>query len=207
MQEENLDQVGSPENPLPVQLQDDEQLLFVDRSTRCFETRAAGAEGGERKIVERGAGALVITSDRVVWVASDGCSAEQNALEVDFLQLTMHAVSRDTSNFSHHCVFCVIDTDNGGSSELRFVPEDAGQLDAIFSALCTGAEMNPDPSGAENLSSLMMMMAATASGQSGLITADSTADDLSGAQKQALQGLDSLLLDEPVPGQFEDADE
>lgn len=129
-------------------------------------------------------GSLHITTRRLVWIASASDGAE--GYSVPFQSLTMHAISRDTSEggFPRECIYMQVEGSapdgygggNGGAAaaagvggpgggdegedsedseedfggdfdemtELRIVPEDPTQLDAMFKTLCECAAMNPD---------------------------------------------------------------
>ena len=126
-------------------------------------------------------GTLHITTRRLVWIAAD--DADAVGFAVPFQSLTMHAVSRDTSEggFPRECIYTQVEgpapegyggggegdgpaAEGGGSgddddddegdgdfggdfdemTELRLVPEEPSQLDAMFKTLCDCAAMNPD---------------------------------------------------------------
>lgn len=70
----------------------------------------------------------------------------------------MHAMCSDTSSFPRPCVYAQLQSgfededdelegegEDGGASELRFSPQDAGVvLEPLFKAFCEGAANNPD---------------------------------------------------------------
>ncbi|PSS33162.1 Chloride conductance regulatory protein [Actinidia chinensis var. chinensis] len=106
-------------------------------------------------------GTLYISSKQVVWL-SDVDRAKGYA--VDFLSVSLHAVSRDPEAYSSPCIYTQIDTDteDGDESEssdsesnetlnlskiteMRLVPSDPNQLDMLFEIFCKCAEMNPEP--------------------------------------------------------------
>ncbi|GAB4858735.1 hypothetical protein Ancab_010209 [Ancistrocladus abbreviatus] len=109
-------------------------------------------------------GTLYITSRRVIWL-SDSDSSKGYA--VDFLSISLHAVSRDPLAYPSPCIYAQIETeeaeaeedDSGGSEsesdtgplelskvkEMRLVPSDANQLDRLFEVFCECAELNPEP--------------------------------------------------------------
>ncbi|PWA55687.1 ICln [Artemisia annua] len=106
-------------------------------------------------------GTLYISSKQVVWL-SDADRAKGYA--VDFVSVSLHAVSRDPEAFESPCIYTQIDTgdedDESESSdsessetpmdlskitEMRLVPSDPTQLDTIFEVFCECAELNPEP--------------------------------------------------------------
>ncbi|CAA3024290.1 chloride conductance regulatory ICln [Olea europaea subsp. europaea] len=105
-------------------------------------------------------GTLYISTKQVVWL-SDTDRAKGYA--VDFLSVSLHAVSRDPEAYSSPCIYTQIDTgaedeESEGSdsecndtqdlskiNEMRLVPSDANQLDTLFAVFCECAELNPGP--------------------------------------------------------------
>ncbi|XP_022866511.1 chloride conductance regulatory protein ICln isoform X1 [Olea europaea var. sylvestris] len=105
-------------------------------------------------------GTLYISTKQVVWL-SDTDRAKGYA--VDFLSVSLHAVSRDPDAYSSPCIYTQIDTgaedeESEGSdsecndtldlskiNEMRLVPSDPNQLDTLFAVFCECAELNPGP--------------------------------------------------------------
>uniref|UniRef100_A0A1D1XLD0 Chloride conductance regulatory protein ICln n=1 Tax=Anthurium amnicola TaxID=1678845 RepID=A0A1D1XLD0_9ARAE len=106
-------------------------------------------------------GTLYITTKRVLWL-SDTDRARGYA--VGFLSLSLHAVSRDPEAYAFPCIYTQMETeaiedeesedsdlecneelDLSKVTEMRLVPSDPGQLDALFDIFCKCAELNPDP--------------------------------------------------------------
>ncbi|KAK1415356.1 hypothetical protein QVD17_31137 [Tagetes erecta] len=105
-------------------------------------------------------GTLYISTKQVIWL-SDTDRAKGYA--VDFLSVSLHAVSRDPEAFPSPCIYTQIDTgdedDESESSdsesdetldlskidEMRLVPSDPNQLDALFEVFSECAELNPEP--------------------------------------------------------------
>jgi len=88
---------------------------------------------------------------------------------VDFLAISLHAVSRDLEAYPSPCLYTQIEaevaTDEEAAesnpeandelelsrvSELRIILGDPGQLDALFDVFCHCAELNPDPNAERN---------------------------------------------------------
>ncbi|KAL1203869.1 Chloride conductance regulatory protein ICln [Cardamine amara subsp. amara] len=103
-------------------------------------------------------GTLYITSRKLIWL-SDVDMAKGYA--VDFLSISLHAVSRDPEAYSSPCIYTQIevveDEDDESDTEstevldlskireMRLVPSDSSQLDTLFDVFCEGAELNPEP--------------------------------------------------------------
>ncbi|XVF09696.1 hypothetical protein REPUB_Repub07fG0117400 [Reevesia pubescens] len=105
-------------------------------------------------------GTLYITTKQVVWL-SDVDRAKGYA--VDFLSLSLHAVSTDPEAYPSPCIYTQIETgadeyesedsdsefnevlDLSKVTEMRLIPSDASQLDTLFQIFCECAELNPEP--------------------------------------------------------------
>ncbi|KAL1337771.1 hypothetical protein AAHE18_10G162600 [Arachis hypogaea] len=86
---------------------------------------------------------------------------------IDFLSISLHAVSRDPDAYPHPCLYTQIDTnaeedgsENSDSessdiqdlsriTEMRLIPSDPSQLDTLFQVFCECAELNPEPNDEE----------------------------------------------------------
>ncbi|KAL3834590.1 hypothetical protein ACJIZ3_009326 [Penstemon smallii] len=99
-------------------------------------------------------------SNKQIWWLSDTDRAKGYA--VDFLSVSLHAVSRDPEAYPSPCIFTQIETpavddelgDSDSESEtlnlskitqMRLVPSDPSQLNMLFAVFCQCAELNPDP--------------------------------------------------------------
>ena len=58
-----------------------------------------------------GPGTLHITSKRVLWLP-DSAQPAANGYAIDFPQLLMHALSRDTAYFPHPAIYCQLERDD-----------------------------------------------------------------------------------------------
>lgn len=105
-------------------------------------------------------GTLYISTRQVVWL-SDVDRAKGYA--VDFLSLSLHAISRDPEAYPSPCLYTQIETEadedesEGSDSEssdaldlskiteMRLVPSNPSQLDTLFDIFCQCAELNPEP--------------------------------------------------------------
>ncbi|XP_050220967.1 chloride conductance regulatory protein ICln isoform X2 [Mercurialis annua] len=106
-------------------------------------------------------GTLYISSKKVVWL-SDAGGAKGYA--VDFLSISLHAVSRDPEAYPSPCIYTQIETEEADEdesddsesesneildlskvTEMRLVPSDPSQLDTLFQVFCQCAELNPEP--------------------------------------------------------------
>lgn len=112
------------------------------------------------------AGTLYITTKRLIWLSD----TDLHGYAVDFLSLSMHAISRDPEAYPVPCIYTQIEVDDdfeygdedGDESvdsdnheagdltkvkEMRLVPSDANVLEHLFQTLCDCAALNPDPEG------------------------------------------------------------
>ncbi|KAH7853693.1 hypothetical protein Vadar_005582 [Vaccinium darrowii] len=106
-------------------------------------------------------GTLYISSKQVVWLSD---LDRTKGYAVDFLSVSLHAISRDPEAYPSPCIYAQIDTededgdqsegsdteDNGPLvlskvTEMRLVPSDSNQLDTLFEIFCQCAELNPEP--------------------------------------------------------------
>ncbi|XP_071732191.1 chloride conductance regulatory protein ICln [Rutidosis leptorrhynchoides] len=105
-------------------------------------------------------GTLYISTKQVVWLSD---TDRTKGYSVDFLSVSLHAVSRDPEAFESPCIYTQIDngddadeSENSDSessetldlskvTEMRLVPSDPTQLDTLFEVFCECAELNPEP--------------------------------------------------------------
>ncbi|KAG6619821.1 hypothetical protein I3842_Q079000 [Carya illinoinensis] len=105
-------------------------------------------------------GTLYISTKQVVWLSDVD---RTKGYAVNFLSISLHAISRDTEAYPSPCIYTQIETeadedDSEGSDsessavldlskirEMRLIPSDPSQLDALFDIFCECAELNPEP--------------------------------------------------------------
>lgn len=106
-------------------------------------------------------GTLYISTKRVIWLSDNDVT---KGYAVDFLSISLHAVSRDPEAYPSPCIYTQIEIedDEGSESEesdselvedvnlskvteMRLVPSDPSQLDNLFDIFCQCAELNPEP--------------------------------------------------------------
>ncbi|XP_062205928.1 chloride conductance regulatory protein ICln-like [Phragmites australis] len=106
-------------------------------------------------------GTLFLTTRRVIWVSG---AEKGKGYAVDFVTVSLHAVSRDPEAYPSPCIYTQIETEDGSDeesddsdsetngeievskvTEMRIIPSDPGQLDGLFEAFSHCAELNPDP--------------------------------------------------------------
>ncbi|KAF0930388.1 hypothetical protein E2562_032277 [Oryza meyeriana var. granulata] len=136
-----------------------EELVLVERAA----TVALGPRAPEPP------GTLFITTRRVIWISE---VEKGKGYAVDFLAVSLHAVSRDPEAYPSPCIYTQIETQDGSDgefdesdsqangeielskvTEMHIIPSDPCQLDGLFEAFSHCAELNPDPnaeSGEEN---------------------------------------------------------
>ncbi|XP_062092127.1 chloride conductance regulatory protein ICln [Humulus lupulus] len=105
-------------------------------------------------------GTLYISSKKIVWLSD---VEREKGYAVDFLSLSLHAVSRDPEAYPSPCIYAQIeigtdedesedsDSESNGVldlskiTEIRLIPSDPNQLDQLFEIFCECAELNPEP--------------------------------------------------------------
>ncbi|CAK9161059.1 unnamed protein product [Ilex paraguariensis] len=105
-------------------------------------------------------GTLYISTKQVVWLSD---TDRTKGYAVDFLSVSLHAVSRDPEAYTSPCIYTQIETgsednESEGSdsecngtldlskiNEMRLVPSDPNLLDTLFEIFCECAELNPEP--------------------------------------------------------------
>ncbi|RDX63493.1 Chloride conductance regulatory protein ICln [Mucuna pruriens] len=104
-------------------------------------------------------GTLYITTKQVIWVSDVD---KTKGYAVDFLTISLHAVSRDPEAYPLPCLYTQIDAEEADDdqsdsdsnhiqqdlsnvTEMRLIPSDPTQLDALFAIFCQCAELNPEP--------------------------------------------------------------
>ncbi|XP_010671988.2 chloride conductance regulatory protein ICln [Beta vulgaris subsp. vulgaris] len=110
-------------------------------------------------------GTLYISSKKVIWLSDVDRS---RGYAVDFVSISLHAVSRDIEAYPSPCIYTQIETgDDEGDNEdeedeeqqqtvdwsygisevkeMRLVPSDSSQLETLFEVFCECAELNPEP--------------------------------------------------------------
>uniref|UniRef100_A0A0E0EW65 Chloride conductance regulatory protein ICln n=1 Tax=Oryza meridionalis TaxID=40149 RepID=A0A0E0EW65_9ORYZ len=122
-----------------------EELVRVERAAAV----ALGSRAPEPP------GTLFITTRRVIWASE---VEKGKAYAVDFLAVSLHAVSRDPEAYPSPCIYTQIETEDGsdeesdesdskinGETELSKVTEMQASVDGLFEAFSHCAELNPDP--------------------------------------------------------------
>ncbi|MCL7036439.1 hypothetical protein MKW94_012328 [Papaver nudicaule] len=103
-------------------------------------------------------GTLYITTKRIIWLSD---VERESGYVVDFLSISLHAVSRDPEAYALPCIYAQVETLTTGEEqsdsdsihsldiseieEMRLIPSDPTQLDDLFDIFCQCAELNPDP--------------------------------------------------------------
>ena len=110
--------VSVAESP-DVMLEEDETQLDA-RAMRIF----CGDPGVEAT------GTLMITSRRVVWVPSNGQQRVQG-FSLFYQAIAMHAVSRDTSDFPHPCLYVQLDAEQNISEVSEALRQGGGPANGV----------------------------------------------------------------------------
>ncbi|XP_032780888.2 methylosome subunit pICln [Daphnia magna] len=106
-----------------------------------------------------GQGTLYIAESRVSWVST----LSGQGFSLEYPHISLHAVSKDPAAFPQECLYLMLDSrldepdevlenDDSGDeestsemSEVRFIPEDRGTLDAMYHAMTVCQTLHPDP--------------------------------------------------------------
>jgi len=177
----------------------------------------------------RGSGTLYITENYILWKGT----GENDTLTLEYPSISLHAISRDTANFPHECLYLLLESPESVSederdpeaevTEVRLVPQNESSIKAMYDAVTECQELHPDPEDEDSadeehpdISSMLM--------QGQFYTADNMPDDIQLSEEgQAvlerlnLNARDNGNEDAPMNGvsngnghdndQFEDADE
>eukprot|EP00793_Prasinoderma_coloniale_P002262 PRCOL_00002770-RA len=155
-------------------------------------------------------GTLYVTTRRVVWLPTAG-AAGPTGVQVDFPTITMHAVSRADPE-AQPCIYmqlaggeCDEGSDDEPMTELRLAPADAEQLDAIFSALCDCAALNPDPDASDGDEEEAQWFGDVGGGDAEPVLGEALPEDAAAAAAR----LEAMLRvdDEANAAKFADADD
>ena len=100
-----------------------------------------------------GEGTLSITTEKLIWRSdTDG-----QGFTLAYPEISLHAISKDLSNFHSECLYLMLDDGNEADhesgdddsipaiNELRFIPRDLTKLDPMYRALCVCQLLHPDP--------------------------------------------------------------
>merc|ERR1711924_90519 len=95
----------------------------------------------------KGEGKMVLTNERVMWLSTADAAL---GYAIDYPTFIMHAISRSKETFDFACIYCQLQSDAEDDEEaeipeLRFVPKDDAQLEAIFKTFSEMSALHPDP--------------------------------------------------------------
>ena len=155
---------------------------------------------------------------------------DTKTLKFNYLSISLHAISRETTKFPHQCIYCLVDSEpetteddrdpENPVSEVRFVPDDNTSIQPIYDAITTCQELHPDPNeefseeeGNEEEEMYEEMEENAPINLDGFYTANSNMEDIQLSEEgmQVLQRLQQNMVISSENGssvtQFEDADE
>ena len=98
----------------------------------------------------QGKGTLEINENVIEW------KNDTKTFKFNYLSISLHAISRETTKFPHQCIYCLVDSEpettdeddrdpENPVSEVRFVPDDNTSIQTIYDAITTCQELHPDP--------------------------------------------------------------
>ena len=174
--------------------------------------------------VSQGKGTLEINENVIEW------KNDTKTLKFNYLSISLHAISRETTKFPHQCIYCLVDSEpettednrdpENPVSEVRFFPEDNTSIQPIYDAITTCQELHPDPNeefseeeGNEEEEMYEEMEENAPINLDGFYTANSKMEDIQLSEEgmQVLQRLQQNMVISSENGssvtQFEDADE
>jgi nucleotide-sensitive chloride channel 1A len=115
-----------------------------------------------------GVGELYILNSKIIWY-----NGNKSSYQINYPNLSLHAISRDTSNFPYSCIYCLIDNNINPNeqkssleedqesneilvTEVRLIAKDDNvTLEQIFQSIADGQALNPDPQEEDDLHDLM----------------------------------------------------
>ncbi|KAK1273501.1 Chloride conductance regulatory protein ICln [Acorus gramineus] len=140
---------------------DGNPILDADDGEELMHVQPGVSVALGNRAADSSSGTLFISTKRVVWLSDVDRS---KGYGVDFVSVSLHAVSRDPEAYSSPCIYCQIDRgdnadeESDGSdsecdgdldlskvSEMRLIPSDPNQLDNLFNIFCECAALNPEP--------------------------------------------------------------
>jgi nucleotide-sensitive chloride channel 1A len=94
-----------------------------------------------------GPGIVFISTQRLIWLSTADVT---KGYAWTYSSIILHAVSRDPEAYAQQCIYCQLDGPTGDDDEdetpeLRLVPENPAELDAMFRSMAECSALNPDP--------------------------------------------------------------
>lgn len=175
---------------------------------------------------EIGKGTLFITESRLSWVNN----STGQGFSLEYPHIALHAVSRDLQSHPQECLYIMLDShidaegenqpeenadddnSNPEMTEMRFIPDDKGMLDAMYHAMCECQALHPDPPEAfdENEDDEIFGDAEEDENEDGMYNIPGDVPIIiNNSAFNAPNGQQQLQQEEPMEteaGQFEDAD-
>jgi len=97
---------------------------------------------------EYGIGTLHVKESKLSWESA----TDEKRITLEYPSISLHAISKDTSNFPHECIYCLLEASNlfetdeqdpyPKVTQVRFVPQDQEKLKSIYDAHCQ--TLHPD---------------------------------------------------------------
>ncbi|XP_021935326.1 methylosome subunit pICln isoform X2 [Zootermopsis nevadensis] len=160
---------------------------------------------------------------RLSWVNS----SSGQGFSLEYPHIALHAVSRDLQAYPSECLYVLVDSEidpdnqlhsSSGDedsevgvqdmTEMRFVPDDKGMLDAMFHAMSECQSLHPDPQDSFSEDEEIFEDADDEEGEYHLGEGDASVVSHNNSYEVTANGNDAE--DEPMEmdtGQFEDADD
>ena len=119
---------------------------------------------------------------------------------LDYPSILIHAISRGDNDtlVRKPCIYCQYKSQNPNDEEetvheLRIIPEQESQLDSIFTAICDGSALHPDPSEEDDDNEQEDSM------EQGWITNENEMQMMTDQGRETMQRLESMLSNDSCP--------
>jgi len=99
---------------------------------------------------EYGIGTLHVKESKLSWESA----TDEKRITLEYPSISLHAISKDTSNFPHECIYCLLEASNlfetdeqdpyPKVTQVRFVPQDQEKLKSIYDAIAHCQTLHPD---------------------------------------------------------------
>jgi nucleotide-sensitive chloride channel 1A len=93
-----------------------------------------------------GAGIVFVSTQRLIWLSTADVT---KGYAWTYSSIILHAISRDPEAYAQPCIYCQLDGPTGDEEdetpEMRLVPENPAELDAMFRSMAECSALNPDP--------------------------------------------------------------
>ena len=93
------------------------EMTFASADESCLHTQPLTRLFVSSSNAPVGVGTLYVTSHHVLWTADAPSSGRGSGYRVEYYDLLMHAVSRETDDFPHASIYCQVEQPADGEEE------------------------------------------------------------------------------------------